>query len=202
MINISSIIGFAIFGVIIFSIINMLRRNNEQRARIIAIKEGMEERVVLTDEIMLKGLHSDMIFFVIFIGIFLMVFSGFVFNFGSFETFSIVALIPVLFFAIFFVGIPSKGIIDNIKYKNAIKSGNYYVEEDIVSNKYTRRSDDNTHYYLEFQGQPKKIKITRMEYHTTEIGDKYYIIIAGKTRKAFNATVYQLQDESKITKRI
>lgn len=202
MINIMTFIPFIFFGVMIVAIISSIKKGNIERSKMQAIKDGLESKKIITKEEMLNSTTSGNIFYVFFLLVFFLIVGGIVVSAASFENTSISLLIPYILFGVIFVLVPVSGIISNIKMKREIEMDNYYVEEDILSNKYSRRSDNNTSYYFEFQNQQRSIKTKSTEYRISEIGDKFYIIIVGKRRLVFNSNYYDLEDESKITKRI
>lgn len=202
MMNIISFIPFIFFGLMIIAVISSIKKGNIERSRMQAIKEGLESKKIITKEEMLKGTTSGNIFYIIFLLVFLAIAGGMVVSATSIETANIAMFIPFIIFGLIFVFVPVSSIISNIKMKRELENDNYYVEEDILVNKYSRRHDDKTSYYFEFQSQQGRIKTRSMEYRTSEMGDKFYIIIVANKRLAFNSNYYDLEDESKITKRI
>ena len=88
-----------------------------------------------------------------------------------------------------------------MNYVKAIDNGNYYVEEDILIKKESSYYDKKTSYYIQLKNEKKLIRVTKKEFDIAEAGDKYYKIYGGKIREVYNSTIYQLEDESRITKK-
>ena len=199
MINISSLIPLIVIGITIISMVLAYKRANSEKEKYENVKDGRDAKILLTKEELLKASGSSSTTFIIG-GI---MFAGFLIFFVMNNKMNFNTTYPIAFISIAaMILIMLYGIISNNRIKKDIKMGNYYVEEDILKNKYKHTSDNKTTYYFQFQQHEKRIETSRHDFNSSEVGEKFYIIYIRNKRLAYNTLLYQLEDESVITKRI
>ena len=188
--------GLLILGVIITNIRTKGKVDQTQN-----IFDGLEPKTMINRQFLLKGTKFDKVYIMSIIFGPVIMFVSFILVFDYSEI-DFPTVLPFILFYLCFISIPLFLLSKSNKYKNAIINDDYYIEEDILIKKFYSYTDNITNYYFKFQNQNKSILTTKIEYHKAEIGEKFYIIFAGNSRSAYNATLYQLEDESKIVKRV
>lgn len=187
-------IPFIAFVVIlILFAINFKKHNSNKQA----IRDGISSKMLINQEFLEKEHNSYLGALLIMPYLVIGAFILYVFLFQMTQENMVITMLIIGLFCLFLL-IPISMFSSFKKQNDQIKNGNYYFIKDNLIDKTTRSTDDSTKYYLHFGQIPTRIKTISLTFYDSEIGDEFYILVAGKRFKAYQAKYYELEDESKL----
>ena len=188
------------FGATIIAIFVELKIRSKAAKEMDEIKKGKRQKIYITEGSIIKKNTFERKYFLLLFLIIIVLLAIVIIYYNKNTNPGL--FLPYIVMLIFLPIIMIYKAIEKMIFKYKLKKYDYYFEEALLIGKYSTGDEGNKTYYLIFADEEKKVYTKYTDYLTAEVGDIYHLLNLGGNKYPFNSQMYQLEDESKIVRRI